>query len=116
MSLQAELDYWQRKLRLMDWNIRLIEADDTLFEDANGSCLCDVQSKDAVIKVNVNGIDSYRAESVDDEHTLVHELLEIHFAPFKVSKDDDEDKHNAQECAINMISEALVKEKRCSER
>ena len=38
---------------------------------------------------------------------LVHELLEIYFAPFKSKEKTKE--HEAQEVALNMIAEALVK-------
>lgn len=78
---------WQRRLRLQDWDIKIIFV--RQFEmrpDVLGCCEPVIEKKVALIKI-VDPID-YPTDcrwGLDVENTIIHELLHCHFEP--VSKD-----------------------------
>ncbi len=111
---------WQKRLRLMDWEIafRLEKAFHMVDTECNynGIVPHSPMHKKAVIQVrevlDYGGDDVVHATFTEThEHVLVHELLELHFTPFKVTRTDDQVKHDSQELAINMIANALVQAK-----
>ena len=110
---QAKLQYWQRALRLTDWTVALkIARAWDLSANTQGRCQWTLSRKEASIKI----LDSRDYEPglcfpQDQEVTLVHELLHLHFAQvdtFEAGTPLD----NALESAIHAISLALVREHR----
>lgn len=113
--LRVRCRYWQKKLRLQDWNVEV-----TLkrhYEMAHPDCVGCTQifdeEKDAKIELlsplDIAGVAGsfINHEELNYDITLVHELLHLHFSPFV--EDDTTPKGVAQEQAINAISKALVK-------
>lgn len=114
-ELNALCADWQKRLRLMDWKIAVSFVPGYEMPDRAGECSSFEPMKEAVIRINKDTHNPYSricaAHPEGFEEVLVHELLEIHFTPFK--DDDGESRlHMAQEQAINMIASALVQARR----
>lgn len=92
---------WQARLRLLDWNVRLEICRYYGMPDSLGDCDCDIPTKAAKIRLLVQDDISPHEVYPDMEHTIVHELLHLHFAPFY----DAENQYMEQ--AINLIAGAL---------
>ena len=116
--LDRRLRYWQRILRLQDWNIngRVEGFRGMPTQEDAGTCNVDFELKEALIRImdpvdhNPNWIQPFQ----DVETTLVHELLEIHFDPFKNS-DKKTLEHKIQEQVIESLAKALVElERKCT--
>lgn len=101
---------WQRILRLQDWDVkvRLARTWDMQSSDNLGECSYELRKRMAAIRV-LDSVD-YDSEHTpwpqDQERTLVHELLHLHFAPFAADSGTPQD--IAQEQAIDAIAGALV--------
>lgn len=112
-ELQKLCREWQKRLRLQDWDVKVFVKRESQFinENAAGECSWQLAKKLAVIRI-LDPIDygSNLAWPQDQEATLVHELLHLHFAPFAAKDDTPED--TAQEQAIDLIARALVELKR----
>ncbi len=107
---QAEswLEEWQPILRLCDWNISVQVVRGREVDNDHGQCWLSRQEKVARIKLKMPGDhDETQSTPYNAEHTLIHELIELHFDVFKTEKKGF--KHNAQELAINMLADALLK-------
>jgi hypothetical protein len=105
-QLQEKLSYWQKRLRLQDWLIdaRIVRQMDMMGQDCQGECNYNLLKKMAVI--NVLDHCDYQPNEIfpqDMEWCLVHELLHLHFAPLHI-----ENENEAEEQAIDLISQALV--------
>ncbi len=110
---------WQKRLRLLDWKVRVKLVGQEEFdsagrdyghsaENSHGFCLNFAEGRSATIYI-VNPAEVERDEEddrVDIENTLVHEMLHLHFAPFANKHDEDSLLH---EQAIESITEALLK-------
>lgn len=110
VSLTAE---WQRILRLMDWRvaIRIARASDMDDDGFVGECWWEESVKAAKITI-LDPIDyGERIVDQDQEHTLIHELVHLHFAAF-MSLDRESPECIAQEIAVDMIAGALLELKR----
>lgn len=107
-ELEARCAGWQKRLRLQDWKVKLERKRYVeMSNEAIGRCEMMDTYKEATISVVPpedfpEDWDDYR----DWEHTLVHELLEIHFGRFKPKSGKSE--HEDAEIAINLIAAALV--------
>lgn len=115
-DLAALCEDWQRILRLQDWDLAplLISRRESEKLEIDGQCVCWMKTKQAIIRILTPDAEPGAGELYDHfphdaEETLVHELLELHFDPFKKQKGPD---HEAQEQAINLIANALVRLKR----
>lgn len=109
---QAELEAlcakWQRILRLQDWDVvpKLVRWHE-MPTDRLGECDHRLSKKMAVIRVlDPNDAPPNNAWPHDPEKTLVHELLHLHFAPFRAEPDTPADV--AQEQVIDTLARALV--------
>ncbi len=117
-ELQERLTYWRQVLRLRDWKIaaKFVESSDDIDDSNSGSCHVHQHTKAAIIKLlkpeAYNMTSSFSQafpENTDQEVTLVHELLHIHFDGLFVEEDDNEIREEREEQAIELIAEALVK-------
>lgn len=113
-QLKEKSDYWQKRLRLRDWEVAfsIRRARDMDLEDCQGECHWNIQSKLAWIHI-LDPVDYEPNKEFpqDMEKTLVHELLHLHFAPF-TADNDNEMVDTAQEQAIDLIARALVETER----
>lgn len=110
-ELVAKCREWQKTLRLRDWDVKIIRslARDMSLYHVEGECEYTTQSRTALIRV-LDPIDYPPGEwPQDDEETIAHELLHLHFAPFMKK---DEPDHTTQEQAICAIASAFVSLKR----
>ena len=102
---------WQKILRLQDWEIELEVVDKVNNMDENTFAFIehiDYQTLSATIKIRSETIQylDHRGE-VDQEETIVHELLHILTQAFC-----DKQGSEAEERCINLIARALVRLKR----
>ena len=112
LELHKQLAYWQRILYLQDWTVELRVVRQWEMTDHQTLAQCEnhLQRKDAIIYVlhphDLPGLSSrfLNGEECDYDVSLVHELLHLHFAPFR-----NNDDATAHEQAINAISRGMVK-------
>src|SRR3990172_9860518 len=112
LELRKQLAYWQRVLYLQDWTVELRVVRQWEMTDNQTLAQCEnhVQRKDAIIYVlhphDLPGLSSrfLNGEECDYDISLVHELLHLHFAPFRNENDT-----TAHEQVINAISRGMVK-------
>lgn len=115
--LEELLRYWQRRLRLRDWDVKVVLV--RSYDIGRGrvaECEYEEVLKEAVIRV-VDPAD--RPPSLwkqDLEADLVHELLHLHFAPFMADGDSNPRTWADQETAIEQIAQALVAARRDTHR
>jgi len=113
-ELEESLRYWQEQLRLRDWIIKArIARKWEMRENCVGQVDWQLESKMASIKI----LDSVDYEPdfmvpLDQEHSLVHELIHLHFAPFNHKISSDSLEHAFMELAIDILSASLVKVRR----
>lgn len=106
LELESAGAYWQRQLRLQDWEIDYVLGKAAA---VGGEATCKVRPKFKTCTIKLLRHDNCDyAEEYDMEHALVHELLHIYFDPFF---DNDEKKleHVAQEQAIDVLASTLVR-------
>lgn len=114
-KLKSFLAYWQKRLRLEDWDIVLevvrLKEWLTLGKDAYTAGVCAPSQSCGWARIRLLHIDDIPEDAVpsikDPEVTLVHELLHL---LIPVSSPEGGDVHG--ERAINRIAEALVVERR----
>ena len=114
-ELQVKCEEWQKILRLQDWNVvAKIKRQSGVKENSQAHCSWTIQNKQATVII-LDPIDYPEDLSFpqDMEHSLVHELLHLHFCPF----DDEVDtpKEIAIEQAVDLIACALIKLHRAKE-
>lgn len=112
--LQHECHRWQQKLRLQDWNVKVVLC--RLNEMPDRDCLAAItptmERKDALMKVltplDVQLIDGYlqNEEGVNYGLTIVHELIHLHLWPFCQNQTPTE--LVAEEQAVNALSRCIV--------
>ena len=109
-DLQALLAFWQKTLRLQDWQIIARFCDTTELTDSSdyGNLRVRPHQKNAVILIRHQGEGEDPIPHTEEE-ACVHELLHLHFNHFEVTTEPG---HTAQEQAINLIAGALVELKR----
>ena len=107
-QLRDRCAYWQKVLRLQDWDIQLSLVRQWDVPDAFGTCDANLIKKIARIKIldPVDDGDPHDYEEYDAEKTLVHELLHVHFEPF--AKKDDSPEETAQHQVVHVLAYALV--------
>ena len=113
-ELQALCAEWQKRLRLQDWDVKVQLARRWAMEPGNqAECEWNLRKRIAVIRV-LDSVDwnSDTPWPQDQEQSLVHELLHLHFAPFRAEPETPQDV--AQEQAIDAIARALVELKRAA--
>ncbi|MBD1864188.1 MULTISPECIES: hypothetical protein [Trichocoleus] len=109
-ELQKKCEYWQKTLRLQDWQVELkfARASELARPTNLGQAHINSTHKAAWIKLldPIDQQDGDRMIAADHEETLVHELLHLHFDPFMDLTNSA--RNTAQEIAIEMLAHALV--------
>jgi hypothetical protein len=109
-QLQERCVYWQKVLRLQDWEVSVQVTRDRDFRGPHnqGECEWVIGTKHAAIRI-LDPVDypPNRMWPQDMERVLVHELLHLHFAPFD-SAEAGSMEDNAQEQAIESIASGMV--------
>jgi hypothetical protein len=107
-ELRDRCVYWQKRLRLQDWDVRLSLVRQWEVPNDFGTCDPCVSKKIATLKIldRIDEGDPSDIEAYDAEKTLVHELLHMHFAAFAAT--DDTPEETAQHQVIHALSHALV--------
>lgn len=103
---------WQRVLRLQDWLVKVQYSRNHEMQSISsvGQCHWFIESKEATISI-LDPADRRPCNwPHDEEQTLVHELLHLHFAPFAAQEDSPA--AIAQEQAIDLITWGLINTKR----
>lgn len=81
--LQAATNYWQKVLRLQDWNVRIRFERFYNMPYKNAGFNSNICSKKTALVAILDPQDWDSSEWTQDiEKTLVHELLHLHTAPF----------------------------------
>ena len=111
-QLQQRLLYWQERLNLRDWKLKVkIDRGSDIGGDYQGGINWSLNSKSASIRI-LDPIDypKHSMEEQDMENTLVHELLHIHFALIseKCNPQPMEIYNLFEEQAIESLAEALI--------
>jgi len=114
---EAELlelvEYWQEALRLRDWDIKIRYAYQAEIPESYAQNWIDVMKKRCIIKISYPEEHGELEYDYDPEQYILHELIELHFAPFKIAEEgEDDSKHVAQEQAIDFLADAILKLKR----
>lgn len=101
---------WQKRLRLQDWNVRLVVKDAEDIEDAFAQIRPQLDSKKAVMHVrrpgDVSTLDMQLGYDV--EEYVVHELLHLHAEAF-VPEDHDSHEYQAIEQAVGVLADCIVR-------
>ncbi len=108
-ALEERSAYWQKVLRLQDWNIQavVVRRRDMELECVQGECEPQLSNKRATIRL-LDPVD-YLPDNEwpqDMERTLVHELLHLHMEPFCYDLEGVE--NGLMEQAICCIADGLV--------
>lgn len=121
-ALTAQCDVWRRRLRLLDWDVRLsIERMSTLGDGTLGDCDAHRIKRQARIRLlDPRDIDCqgfwFDGEAWDWEVTLVHELLHLHTHDvFPDGWPHGKPEEKAGERMIDAIAKALVALSRSTE-
>lgn len=107
-ELQELCRLWQKRLRLQDWDVTVkVARQRDMDTDSLAECGHQIRKRTAEITL-LDPIDYPPGEPQPQDHEvdLVHELLHLHFAPFRA--EDGSPEQIAQEQAIHAISKALV--------
>lgn len=107
-SLQAHCVLWQERLRLRDWEVAVTTVQPGTLGNPNikGTITWQLHSRSARISVVESADMAANDPEYDQERTLVHELLHLHFLAWDTASGTPED--TALEQAIWAISRALV--------
>jgi hypothetical protein len=112
-SFAAEkLWFWQRRLNLQEWDIRVVVARASELKPKTlGNIHWDSSKKTAVLHVlDPADYDLAPAEMFDDmEFTVVHELIHLELAPVLSQFPRDEANRRDEEHAVNQMAAALLK-------
>lgn len=113
-TLEARCAYWQKRLRLQDWEIDVTLQRQREFanEDAIGWVLPFDEQKKARIRL-LDSVDWPEGNSgftphLDHEYTLVHELLHIHFWKGANESEDNPQAHLVDELGVFLVAHTLV--------
>jgi len=113
-ELQLLMKYWQERLRLQHWDVKLkiVRAADFSQESARGENNWEQSTAESVIHI-LDPADWPKDTPFeqDMEITLVHELLHLHFSPFDNTAKESQEKIMLER-AIDHIAKALVEVRR----
>lgn len=106
-DIPARLAYWQRRLRIQDWDIEArVERMSSIGPGVFGNCARNNESRHARIRLlDPDDVDTSAIPSSHDlEETMVHELLHVVFH----CASEDTESRVAFEQAIDSTARALV--------
>jgi hypothetical protein len=104
-ELKRLVDVWQQRLALRDWNITIRWAKDDEDEGYYAEVSPHNHTKEAEIVFARPG--THQGTVMDPEVLVVHELLHLHFAPFKTpigSALEDVEENIVNLCARMMVA------------
>lgn len=112
--LQHECVRWQHKLRLQDWNVKVVlcRINEMSDREALAEIFPALERKDAVMRVLMPAdIELLQAHYLNNEEvnyglTIVHELIHLHLWPFAQNQTDAQ--LIAEEQAVNALSRCIV--------
>lgn len=105
-ALEKLLKYWQKRLKLEHWAIR-IKLLNRLDGDREGWCHYQLDYLSAEIHiVDPKAHFGPNKETYNVEHTLLHELMHLHIAPFKTEEGTSLGTHEEQLCTV--LARALM--------
>ena len=108
-EIQEACAFWQRTLGLSDWKV--VVKLERLYDfptNVQGQCTWNLERKEAVIQIlNHQDWDPACDFEQDHVHTLIHELIHLHFAPFFCEAKPD--KETEKEQANHAISRAILR-------
>jgi hypothetical protein len=110
---QAACEWWQKRLRLVDWDVKVKYG--TMRQmglDIEGSCDPVLVLKVALLRLTHAADYPESQWPPDEEETLVHELIHLHFEPFRVKDSSLTD--TAQEQAIECLATSFISFRRAS--
>lgn len=117
-ELRLLMAYWQERLRLQHWDVKLKIARATDFSDtsARGENNWVQSTAESVIHI-LDPVDWPKNTPFeqDVEITLVHDLLHLHFSPFDNTAKESQGKIMLER-AIDHIAKALVEVRRRTEK
>ena len=110
-ELNDLLEYWQKELRLENWDIvvNLYRQEEFYDEESQGENSYDIRTGQSIIRI-LDHIDwpiQGQRFPQDMERCLVHELLHLHFEPFE-PKDKKSLEHDLMERTIETLAGTLV--------
>lgn len=108
-ALEACVAEWQEILRLRDWII-IVERTRRHALGAVAAITPATDYKEAVLKI-ADPVDAEFQADADLEHSIVHELLHLHYRYYAPATEAEKDEFEA---AINLTAHALVSLKRGS--
>jgi hypothetical protein len=106
-DLQQLVSKWQKRLRLMDWDINAKFDDDGILADMDAWGACDPQGflRTATMLFRRPEDAVRRQTQFDLETIVVHEILHVFFAPFK---NDNHAELTAEEQMVHTVAILLV--------
>jgi hypothetical protein len=112
--LQHECQRWQHKLRLQDWNVKVVlcRLNEMSDREALAEIFPSVERKDAVMRILMPAdVELLSAHYLNNEEinyglTIVHELIHLHLWPFCQNQTAEE--LVAEEQAVNALSRCIV--------
>lgn len=112
-QLDEAVAYWQKVLRLQDWNIEAkIKRTNDMRADTMGTVVPCWNWKSAYITL-IDPLDFEQDPIVHNENChesiLVHELLHLHTRPILRSLGKPEGQDDQEETCVNLIADALVR-------
>ena len=116
-QLSERLKYWQKELRLQDWDVSLqmLRSRDMSVDDALGECHTFSDQKKAAIRIldpiDYEEVDEGMVRCLDHEYVLVHELCHLYFAT-KAIYDCQKAVADDLELAVHLFAETLVRKDR----
>lgn len=101
--------YWQRALRLQDWNVslRFVTSED-IGSDTYADVEITPQKKYASVRMCLPDQWPTRGHQESPEVALVHELLHLHLDAWKTQSAVEE---NQKEAVIDAIARAIVRDR-----
>ena len=108
-DLQERLGYWQKRLRLQDWDveIKVVRHYDTTEEDVRAYVeFCDNKRTARITFVDPADLGPERWPVESLEQSLVHELLHLHMRGFEPKADTPA--YTAMEQAVHALAGALT--------
>ena len=108
-ELQSLCYHWQERLRLQDWNIRVLLVDQSTMRGMLGQVEIASDVKSAIVHIPTAESFQSSYEKQDMHWTLVHELLHLHVDLFMPKRSETPQEFKFAERALNTIAKTLVK-------
>lgn len=103
---------WQKRLRLQDWNVRLVVKTAEDIEENFANIRAELSQKSAVLFVraddDTSSLDTQMSGARDIEEDIAHELLHLHCEPF-VPENQESPEYEAIEQAVGVLANCIVR-------